>query len=605
MPLSLTEFPGWAQGWQRPDRRPIYEWAADYLTLPGSYGIPGKFDVSIRRPLMAVFDAISDPMVRRVRFRKPPRFGGSLINDLTIPWIVVNDPGPIMWNWQKDEAALEHMREKAWPLWRSCRPFVQMLPQGPAARHEVTATEIYFGSFFFKTQGANPNNLQGKGIRWQFNEEVWLPVWQTLYNQAVSRTRDYAETQCEKIIDVSQAGHANQVEDRNFREGSQHLWHYLAPNGKLVPLLSGGKREDGTRWGLVWNDDAKRADGTYSRARAIETARYVCRETGHVWLDKPETRAEWNRSGDYVAMNPDAPASIRSFSAPALLNNTLAALVTRKIAALEQASYGDMSGMKDVKMQDECEAWQEENYTVTIEGTAAGYKMAEYEDGKLLDGEKYRTLMADRQQGMRGDTPHRWIEVRAWRADGSSRQLYWGRVDTKEAMREIQQKYCVRDRCVWQDAGFEKHEVFKECAEYGWIACFGSDSTSWGHIYPSADRTREPMKLRLPYSPWQQTTALNKVVNYLYFSEDYMADIAANLIAGRGVPFEMPDDVAESYKEQLKGEHKVMKAGKLKWDKIHSTKANHSWDVTKMGIAFALLMKLLAMPKRSDNPEST
>ena len=152
----LSDYRGWHAGWTTPDRRPIYRWAASQLTLPGSYRIPGKFDVNVRRPLIEVFDAIQDTMVRRVHFRKPPRFGGSLINDIAIPWIICNDPGPIMWNWQKDDAAAEHMREKAWPLWKSSASFRAMMPRG---RHDVTNTEIYFGPFFLKVQGANPNNF--------------------------------------------------------------------------------------------------------------------------------------------------------------------------------------------------------------------------------------------------------------------------------------------------------------------------------------------------------------------------------------------------------------------------------------------------------------
>lgn len=592
----LGEFVGWRGGWAKPDRRAVYDWAATELTLPASYRIPGKFDVGVRRPLMAVFDAIQDTMVRRVHFRKPPRFGGSLINDIAIPWIVCTDPGPIMWNWQKDDAAAEHMKEKAWPLWLSSEKFRAMLPQG---RHDVTTTEVYFGPFFLKVQGANPNNFQGKGIRWQFNEEIWLPVWQTLYNQAVSRTRDFAEIQCEKIVNVSQAGNANDVEDRSFRAGQQAVWAYRAPDGKRYPLAMGGKRPDGTRWGLTWADDAKRTDGTFNLGRAIETARYVCRKTGHVWLDSPETLAEWNRDGEYVVTNPSAPREVRSFSTNALLNNTFSDLVTRKVAALEQSSYGDMTGMRDVKQQDECLPWEEEHLSVTISGTGGGYTLAEYANGEKLDGEKYRTLMADRQQGMAGDSPHRWCEVRAWRSDGTSRQVFYGRVETKEAMRELQTQFGVPDRCVWCDAAFERHLVFDECAEYGWIAVFGSDQSSWTHLMPAMPGFSEPRKLRLPYSPWQRTSAGGKTVLFIHISEDYCADLLANLVAGRGISYEHPTDVLPAYLEQMRSEHKIEKNGRYTWAKIKSGKPNHAWDCAKYGIAFALLMKLLAMPKKA------
>jgi hypothetical protein len=614
--------------WRPPDRRPIYEWAADHLTLPTTYAIPGRFDVSVTRPLIDVFDAIQNPLVRRVYFRAPPRFGKSLIVDVSIPWILCNDPGPTCAYFPSQDFADQRMREKLASLWSSCRPLQEIMPRG---LHDRTKNAIYFGPFFFVALGLSAANLQGKGLRWVFNDEVWLRDWQAVYEQAVARTRDYARTQCEKIVNVSQAGVAGDVEDRCYSTGDQSLWHYRSPaNGKFYPLTLHGKRPDGTRYGLVWSDDAKRLDGTINLSRAIETARYVCRETGYTWTDGPATIAEWNRDGRYVAQNPTAPASIRSFAVSALLNNTFADLITRKIAALHQSASGDMNGLKTYAQQDECRPWTEEFLTVEIQTAANEYftdpanaekpgylwplnpldprPFSEQLPSLLaqkLPGERFRTLMADRQHGIAGDTPHRWCEIRAWFPGGDSKQLHFGRVDTKEAMRELQQRYGILDRCVWQDARFEKHLVFEECAAYGWLACMGDVKTSWLHqLRNPAGAHLPPQKIRLPYSPCQQTIVLGRRVNYLWFSSDYCKDILANLLAGRGVPHLHPVDVIPAYLEHLKAEHKVQKAGRYTWEKAHSTKANHGWDTSVQGIAFALLMKLLAMPKKPDGEDA-
>lgn len=351
----------------------------------------------------------------------------------------------------------------------------------------------------------------------------------------------------------------------------------------------------------MWSDDAKRLDGTISLSRAIETARYVCNGTGHIWKDSPETIAEWNRDGAYITQNTAAPKEVRSFSTNALLNNSFADLVSRKVAALEQASYGDMTGMKDVKMQDECEPWEEQHLTITIDGNKSGYAYQDYANQEVWEGEKIRSMMVDRQHGMAGDTPHRWVEITAWMPNGDSRQLYFGRVDTKEAQRELQLKYNVKDRCVWQDARFEKHKVFEECVEYGWIGVFGSNQSAWAHEIPDPKNRKEKMTVRLPYSPIQ-TSELKQGqhAHYLLYCEDYCADILANLVAGRGVRHEVPDDVVPAYLDHLKAEHKILKAGKYTWEKVHSTKPNHGWDTSKQKIAFALLMKLMAMPKKAE-----
>jgi hypothetical protein len=595
MPLSLKDFPGWSSGWKKPDRRPIPAWGRDELTLPPSYAIQGKFDISITRPLEQVFADIQNPLINRIRFRKPPRFGGSMVADIAIPWIICNDPGPIMWNWQSDEDAKGHMKQKAWALWRSSKQFKAMLPQD---RHDKTNTEIYFGPFFLVCQGANINNLQGVGVRWLFNDETWLPVWQDLYQHAVYRTRDYERAGSYKICDVSQAGNVGDVEDRNWRQGNQCQWGYRANNGKLVPLLMGGRREDKSRWGLIWNEDAKRLDGSWNKARAIETARYVCKETGQEWLDRPETIAAWNRDGAYIVGQPEAAPNSTSYAVNGLLNRSFASLVDEHIDALEMAARGDMGAMRDWVQKSEVRPWEETVLSVTISDKLSGYRIAEYETGEKIDNEKIRMMSADRQHGMAGDTPHRWCTVHAFRHDGSSRLLFAGRVDTKEAMRELQLRYQVGDRCVWQDGRFEKHLVFQECVEYGWMACFGSNQTAW--VHEQADPKNpggEKLKVRLPYSPIQQSEVAKKMAFYISYSEDYSSDILANLLAGRGLPFERPDDVTPDFDAHMRAEHKVMKSGRYTWEKIHATKPNHLRDCSKQAIAFALVMKLLSLPK--------
>lgn len=594
--LDPTQFEGWGLGWQKPDRRPIYEWAHDHLVLPPSYAIQGRFDCSISRPLMPVFDAIQNPSVRRVRFRKPPRYGGSMIADISIPWIICNDPGPILWNWQSDDDAKAHMKQKAWPLWKSCAPFKALLP---ADRHDKTTTEIYFGPFFLISQGANLNNLQGVGARWVFNDELWLPVWQDLYQHAVYRTRDYERAGKDKIVDVSQCGNVGDVEDRNWKTGSRSQWGYRGNDGKLHPLLFGGKREDGSRWGLVWADDARK-DGRWNKARAVETARYVAKDTGQVWIDDPKTIAEWNRDGGYIQTNEHASPANLSFSVNALLNRTFASLVEEKIDAMELASRGDMSAMRDFKQKAETEPWEEVHLTVEISTKTTGFKYADYADGQPWEREAFRTMQMDRQHGIGKDVPHRWVEVRAFAANGDSRQLWFGRLETKEACRDLQLKLRVPDRCVWQDGRFERNEVFKECAEYGWMAVFGSDQNTWTHYQNRPGQ--EPLKLTQPYSPIQATDLGNgRMAHYLHFNETYMSDILHNLVSGRGVLWEHPDDVSPEYIEHLKAEHKIETApGVYRWRKIHSSKANHGRDASKQAVCFAVLMKILAPPKQKE-----
>lgn len=603
MVADLHRFEGWRKAWTPPDRRPIYEWAHEHISLSSAYAIQGRFDVSLSRPLMAVFDDIANPRIHRIRFRKPPRFGGSLVADIAIPWIVCNDPGPVMWNWQTDADAKAHMQEKAWEVWRACKPFKALLPRN---RHSQTKTEIYFGPFFFVAQGANLSNLQSKGIRWLFNDEVWLPVWQELYQHALYRTRDFERSGAYKVTDVSQAGSENDVEDRNWNSGHQAVWGYRSPvDGKLYPLSFGGQDDAGRRWGFLWNDDARRPDGSWNKARAIETVRYRCRFTGYEWPDGAATREAWNRDGDYIVTHPDAPADSRSYAVNALLNYSMVQLAADKIEALEQANRGDMAPLRDFTQKSVCQPWKETFLTVTIRDAKSGYLLADYANGQRWDGEIHRAITIDRQHGFAGDVPHRWVEIRAYRPGGASRQLWFGRVESKEECRRLQNQYGVPDRCVWQDARYERHKVYEESVEYGWLAVVGSDRKTWKHI--ARNSRGQIVETALPYSGilTAGVPGTGGHARYLEFSEQYMDDILGNLVAGRGVPFEHAEDVPAAYLEHLQGEHKKeVRPGVFRWEKIHSTKPNHGWDTSKMQIAFACVLKLMALPETRQNAEA-
>lgn len=585
---------GYRRGWTKKDRRPLTEWAGEFVTLPPSYSVPGKFDINYRLPLKEVFLGIQNPLVHRIRFRKPPRFGGSLISDIAIPYLMCEASGPALWYWPTDEAGKDHMKEKAWPLWKSIKPFMQLMPRN---RHDRTITEVHFGPFFLKCLGANLTNAQGKGGQYLFLEETWMPVWQELYGQIEARTGDFREVGNYKIVDISQAGTKGDVEDRNWQEGHRAVWGYLAKDGKYYPLEFGGKREDGTRWGLVWNDDAMK-DGQWNRSRAIETARYVCKYTGQEWAEGAATRNEWNKKGAYIVTNPDAPRDIVSYSVNGLLNYSFPDLVNLKISALEMASRGDMNLRKEYRQKYECLPWEELNLTIEIDTKASAYKYADYANGEVWEGEIRRTMMVDRQHGRAGDIPHRWVEIRAWRHDGSSRQLWCGRLNTKEACREMQHKFKVKDRSVWQDSAYEQDLVFKECIEYGWMAVRGSPThnATWTHEEKNAKG--EDVKVRKPFSPIQLAGAAGQQTAYMLYNPDYISDILANLLAGRGVPHEHPSDVNPVYLEHIKAKHKVEKRpGVYTWEKITDHADDHLFDCSKQGVLFAVVMKLLSMPK--------
>lgn len=589
-PQVETDFAGWRAGWARPYTGEIYEWGHENVNLHAAYALPGWFDVSTSRHLIEPFRAIKDPTIRVVSNIGALQSGKSLLTDISIPFFMVNDPGPIMWTFQSDPDGREHMKTRAMPLWRSIRSLRPLLPH---ARSEMTTMEIYFGSFFFLANGANPNSLQSKSIRYKFNSEIWLPAWQELYEQAVGRVSAFERAATSKVVNDSHAGSRGDVAERVFLAGSREFWSLPCPAcGKTYPLRVTQKREDGTRFGMVWADDATREDGTISEARAAETVRYVC-HCGHLWPHEPRTYRQWNDLGTYVATNPEPPADNRSLCWSGLVSTTMPVLAAKKAAALNALRAGFDDLMRDFKRQREVEPWEERSASIVIETRTHGYRRGDYANGQPIADEVDRAMTIDR--GM----DHFWCEVVAWRGDGSTRHLHAGRYETADQLREIQLRYQVADRKTFEDTGHNQDAAFRDCIAYGWVGLRGAAARKWKHTFRNANN--EEVSENRFYSPLQTGQG---GAPYIYFSQNDCQDILQNQLEAMnaralggaaatqvgGPALEFPDDVVPEVFEHFKGAHKVEKRhGQWTWEKVHSRSPDHIRDCRVMQIVFGLI----------------
>ena len=577
---TLLTRDGWPASWRKPDTRPIYEWAADYLSLPQTYAQHGRFVAS---PWMRpVFDVIKSATVREVWLMASIQSGKTLISDVSIPWVLVNHPGPVMLTMQSEEDTKEHMKTRLWPLFRSCRPLMGIMP---ANRHDRTTQEIYFGNHFFIANGVNLNSLQSKSIQWKFNDELWIDKWQDLYVHARGRVSAYENIGSSKIVNVSQAGNVGDVMDRGYESGTRRTW---VLDGRELEFF--GTREDGTKYGLTWSEDAKRADGSIDKARAVETCRYET-EDGTAYDDSAKTRKTFMERGRWSDAREGSDHTVESFQFNSLPTRPMKLLVAEWCEAYEYARRGNMGPMADFTRKRRCRPWEDRQEVVTLKTKGNGYSCDEYADGKLVDGEFTRFMTIDRQRGMSGDVPHWWTVVRSWREDGSSRLLFAGRVDTVEDLEYLRDQYGVDPRLTMQDAGYDTSSVYDDCVRFGWSCAFGSHRRGW-EVRQTGGR-----KVILPHSPLRPVQHGRNRLFTMEFSADYHKDILGNLISGAGASFEIPDDVGDEYRRHMAAEDKVeVQPGKWKWlPRSKDTRyPNHLWDAEVMQVVLAVIRGLLA-----------
>lgn len=582
----MSSFQTWRAGWKRPDRRPIYEWLHDHWVLPSSYAQPGRFDVTTSRHLIAPFDAIQSDEVREVSLAGAIQTGKTLVVEGAITWATVNSPGPIMWTLQTDDDAREHCNQRFMEAYKNVKQIRDMLPED---RHLKQMAAVYFGPFFLEVNGANLNNLQRVSIRWKFNSEVWL--WkQGLLAHARGRVSAFEKAGNSKVVNESQGGNEGDDFDLAWKAGNQAVWSVRCDGcAELVPLVfSGSFYDDPKRKAcVVWNEDARRQDGSWNIGRAAETARWVCPRCGHAHDDTAKTRAKWNAGGEYVSGRRDAPRHIASFRWEALVARDMASLVSQFLEARKAQKQGVPQAMMDFTRQRRALSWADEDTSEVILIRPSGYKLTDIKPEDKIENEGNRFITIDRQRD------HFWISVRAWRRDGSSRLLYFSRITTPEQAEEIRIQYKVEPQLTFEDAGYFPEGVYTDCARYGWTALKGS-----GENYFTVE-VRERKIKRL----WSNASLIQhngKMLPLFHWASDPVKDVLFNLRSGRGASWETPDDMGQEYHSQINGDKKKpflnKRSGRNEW-RWQRTHANHAHDLEAMQTVVAMMLGILLPPE--------
>ncbi len=582
----------WRGGFRVPDSRPIPEWLHDNWTLPPAYAQPGRFDVSTSRHMIAPFEAIANDSVREVTIAAAIQTGKTLIVEGAIAWAICNSPGPIMWTLQTDDDAREHCNQRFMEALKSVSAIREIIP---GDRHLATMTDIYFGPFFLTVNGANQNNLQRVSIRWKFNSEVWL--WkQGLLSHARGRVSAYERAGNSKVVNESQGGMDGDDFHEAFKAGNQAVWSVKCFGcGKYSPLeFAGTNATDPSRRAcVVWNDDARKSDGSWNVGRAAETARWRCPICDHDHDDVSRTRAAWNADGRYLDGRSDSAVSLRSYRWEALVARPMADLVAQFLEARRQQKQGVQQAMMDFTRQRRALPWKDDFSTDTVLLKGAGYSLADANITSKISDETARFLTIDRQRD------HFWCVVRAWRADGSSRLLYRSRIQTREQLREVSARFEIEPNWNFEDAGYFPDAVYEDCAAFGWTALKGS-----GDNYFNAT-DRQGRKLKRMWSDVTWVLKDGRRVPLIHWASDPVKDVLHNLRSGQGAPWEVADDAGPEYENQLNGDRKKefvnKKSGRQEWRwvRVH---ANHFWDCEAEQVAAALMLGILASPEAIAEP---
>ena len=132
--------------------------------------------------------------------------------------------------------------------------------------------------------------------------------------------------------------------------------------------------------------------------------------------------------------------------------------------------------------------WRDYLEDFKLEITPSGYRLGETWDdeaavnrqGKFLTPPFDPSLAAAPLRFMTVDCQmdHFFVIVRGWSLEGSSRLVWRERVPTWDEVLSLQERFTIHSNLVFVDAGHATYDVYRECAERGWVALMG-DRHGW------------------------------------------------------------------------------------------------------------------------------
>ena len=588
----------WAAAFSLPDNRPIWEWAHDKITeLPAVYGDRRAFSVAGSRHFIAPLEAIKSPRVNEISVIAPIRSGKTLIADISVPWFIAEQGASVLWILQTDPIAKSHAETRLWPILEHS-PCATMLPLD---RHKQRTQEVIWtnGQPLFIT-GPSISNLQSRGFRVVVLDECWM-YDKGVMGQAKGRLGDFVRLGNHKFICISQGGSQGTDWQEHTETGRRYEWEVqcLGCGQHFEPRWS-GFREDGSRWGLVY-ETVKDANGDVDREHAAASAAMECPHCRHRHTYSSALIGAWNASGRYAWMDGSERKVWDEQTAPdrvlfrweAVIDYPWRDLVFEWIEARKSQAMGDYEKLKTF-IQKRCAEHDNPNGK---NPHALVHEFKRFDPLENADG--YIIASIDKQY--RND----WMMVsKVSRKGGEVRRLWYGRCNEDTDVDKVLAQW--KPNIVGVDVNWDRNKdngVFRFALQRRAIGLVGTKDRSFPHYVKRV--TGETETIFKSYSDVTRIDAYegmhdaperNRYCPRIRFSSDSLASkLKKKIELGLWLEPSSGEDPVErrEYDKQMAAEHREMDtdaAGRAveKW--VAHSKNNHAWDCAKMILALATIV---------------
>jgi len=579
-------------GIRPPSKLTPWQWAAENVRIANSERSP-KFDPEQTPWWKAPLECAADYTTRQVVILAPTGSGKSTMAEALIPYVVSENPGPLLYASQTDPDARFWAETRLKPALRSC---ASLAPLWPKDRHASRKLEIIFPHMPLIMGGANLSNFQEKSVRWLYGDEVW--AWDAgLVREFQARHHNRWNR---KVYLVSQGGIGGSIDEHGAWDGGDELWRewMKTPRSEFSWRCKCGEAQPYDFDSLKF-DTVHRDGGGIDEQASAETARMRCRSCAKEYPDDVQTRRMLSTSNmdngalGYIQTNPHAHSNTAGFHVDSLAIWWIAwsQEVLEFIEAQRLAKVGITEKLRQWIQKRRARFWTEDMADSQVTVTrSADFGKLDHEDGAPIPGEVRRFATVD----VGGD--HYWMTIAAWRQGGTMRVLWEGYVPgdggNESELARIITQYKVPPAQAFIDIGYEQDRILDLCVKHGWTGIKG-DGNHRFYTHPTSNG--KPVE-KLFSKIRRARSKSGGIARFMFLASNPVKDVLSRMVTA-GEAIELPADLSKAFENHMKCERRTMernaKTGEEKsvWTRPGS-KPNHLWDCMVYQVAAALAFRV-------------
>ena len=532
-------------------------------------GLTPKFQIENAPWQREPLDILAESDAKEIVFLAPIGTGKTTFIEAALQYIISEDPGPTLLVGQTDDDLRDWAETRMDYAIRNTPETAALLPED---RHKKRKMQILFPHMSLFLTGANLSGLQSKSMRRVFNDEAWQ-YKPGMLNESRGRLHDRWNRQ---FFILSQAGTKGDDLDKAWQQTDQREFSFPCPTCTTIQPW---------KWCNVAIDD----DEEISLLNRAQTAKLKCDNPDCDWTcaDNTQQRRALAESASYVQTSSGLPGHV-GFHYNVLCNwrKPLWEIALLNLEAKAAMKVGNIDPLRQFIQKRLAESWEEDLTDNRQALVGDGYRLAEFSQGQLVENETYRFITVDVQRD------HFWVVCRAWRSDGSSRLLFFGRMETYDQIEELRRRMKVSPKMTFVDAQYNTDQVYCATSSNDWTALHGSGQASFAYKKQNGDI------IHRAFSKFSEASATNgRKARYAFWASDRIKDILHAHRTGQAQSWEIPDDAPEEYLKQIDSEAKreivngKTKQVEYRWVKVR--RDNHGWDVEAMQIVAALMLKII------------